>query len=60
MSDKTTSKDNETEKRPYSAPQLVRVVLRPEEAVLGACKNGVDAGPSGVTCAVSGCATSGS
>jgi hypothetical protein len=31
--------------KPYEAPKLVRISLRPEEAVLGNCKNSSSAGP---------------
>lgn len=33
------------EKRPYAKPVLVRVPLRPEEAVLGGCKTSDSSGP---------------
>lgn len=59
MSQNDNPKSDST-KRPYAAPRLVRVVLRPEEAVLGACKNAASAGPAGASCVVSSCATSGS
>ena len=32
-------------KRPYGKPELVRISLRPEEAVLGSCKNAATSGP---------------
>ena len=32
-------------RRPYQKPQVEQVELRPEEAVLGECKNTVEAGP---------------
>jgi hypothetical protein len=37
-------------KRLYEPPQLVTINLRPEEAVLGHCKNSVTAGPNLGTC----------
>ncbi len=36
MKESPTSESNS--KRTYQAPQVVRVILRPEEAVLGHCK----------------------
>lgn len=32
-------------RRPYQKPRVEQVELRPEEAVLGECKNTVEAGP---------------
>ena len=37
--------DGEKRRRPYQKPRLEQVELRPEEAVLGECKNTVEAGP---------------
>lgn len=34
------------QKRPYSKPEGVKILLRPEEAVLGSCKSAT-AGPGG-------------
>ncbi len=34
----------------YEPPQLTTISLRPEEAVLGHCKNAVTAGPANATC----------
>jgi hypothetical protein len=45
-------------KKPYEPPKVTQVPLRPEEAVLGACKVAAGGGPGG-TCGVT-CATSGS
>jgi hypothetical protein len=46
--------DNETKsvKRPYTRPEIKQVALRPDEAVLGACKasSGTGGGPGGVNC----------
>ena len=45
--------DNENEtakKEPYQAPSVIRVSLRPEEAVLGHCKVNGAAGPVGGGC----------
>jgi hypothetical protein len=38
-------------KRAYEPPRISVVGLRPEEAVLGACKNVSSAGPVGASCA---------
>jgi hypothetical protein len=48
----------ETGRKPYSRPHLRQVPLRPDEAVLGACKVTSGAGP-GQTCGVL-CSTAGS
>lgn len=37
--EKTRADDPTTGKRRYAEPTLTEVLLRPEEAVLGACKN---------------------
>ncbi len=45
--------NNEREKdsrKPYEPPALVSINLRPEEAVLGACKSTSIAGPVHATC----------
>lgn len=48
-------------KKPYEAPSVQKVPLRPEEAVLGFCKNNTAAGPLGPNCfAVGACSSSGS
>ena len=39
-------------RKPYAKPQLTRVTLRPEEAVLAACKNLSVGGPGQPTCTV--------
>jgi hypothetical protein len=45
----------------YEAPKVVRISLRPEEAVLGNCKTSSSAGPVGGSCtAVSPCMSIGS
>jgi hypothetical protein len=36
-------------KRAYKKPEMVRVSLRPDEAVLGNCKSGSAAGPGGAS-----------
>ena len=48
-------------KRPYAPPTMRKVPLRPDEAVLGACKNGSTSGPVGSTCSVPiSCSSAGS
>ena len=49
-------------KKAYAPPSVTKVPLRPEEAVLGFCKNNVTAGPrgGGACRAVGVCATTGS
>jgi len=48
-------------KKPYESPRVTIISLRPEEAVLGACKNSSSAGPvSGSCTAVGPCNTPGS
>jgi hypothetical protein len=42
------------DKKPYVPPEVKRVPLRPEEAVLGSCKNSVVSGPMGSNCAAVG------
>lgn len=37
--------DPTRQKRPYRKPELVVVALRPDEAVLGACKTSSNSGP---------------
>ncbi len=38
-------------KKPYESPQVTVISLRPEEAVLGSCKNPSTAGPIQGSCA---------
>jgi len=48
-------------KKTYESPKVTIISLRPEEAVLGACKNPSTAGPVQGTCsAVSACMNLGS
>ena len=57
------TKAPDVKKQPYVKPELKRVDLRPEEAVLGNCKVGTTAGPgSGGSCAPAGssCSVQGS
>jgi hypothetical protein len=45
-----TSKKKNAGKAAYQAPQVTRVSLRPEEAVLGHCKVSGVAGPASASC----------
>jgi hypothetical protein len=59
MNEKLSDKQS---KRPYTKPELARVSLRPEEAVLGFCKTNSQPGPAGgggTNCASVGCFTPG-
>lgn len=48
-------------KQSYEPPRLARISLRPEEAVLGHCKNPSVAGPVQATCtAIAPCGSVGS
>lgn len=58
MSDEVTGPPG---KRPYVTPEVRKVHLRPEEAVLGNCKHGSANGPGNAACtSPSSCFTSGS
>ena len=50
MSDQTRHNQADERKRPYAKPQIQEVPLRPEEAVLGACKTGGVSGPAQAKC----------
>jgi hypothetical protein len=57
------SEGNQSEKKErksYEAPRIIRVSLRPDEAVLGACKVSGVAGPGNSSCAALFCRTPGS
>jgi hypothetical protein len=56
------NKNTEAVAKPYEAPKIIRVSLRPEEAVLGHCKIPTSAGPAATGCgvAVGGCSSFGS
>jgi hypothetical protein len=68
MSDETKSKSlsgadvpsQPGSRSPYEPPKLIRVNLRPEEAVLGHCKISGSAGPASGSCTVPGCFAPGS
>lgn len=47
-------------KKPYAKPQVKRVELRAEEAVLGACKTNNSAGPGASKCTTLSCSTNAS
>lgn len=49
-----------TSTKPYEAPKVIRVSLRPEEAVLGHCKITGSAGPVSGSCTSLTCRTFGS
>ena len=42
--------DSKTRRRLYQKPRVEQVELRPEEAVLGGCKNFTDAGEQASDC----------
>jgi hypothetical protein len=56
------NKKTEAVAKPYEAPKIIRVSLRPDEAVLGHCKIPTSAGPAATGCgvAVGGCSSFGS
>lgn len=49
-------------KKPYEKPAMVRIGLKPEEAVLGACKTSSAAGPANKRAckSIANCSTQGS
>jgi hypothetical protein len=47
-------------KKPYVRPQLRKIDLKPEEAVLGNCKTGATTGPSAACSTPTACSTLGS
>jgi hypothetical protein len=59
MSDE--SKSERTGKRAYQTPELTQVSLKPEEAVLGTCKQAGQSGPAQSLClSPAPCSSSGS
>lgn len=52
--------DRPNQQASYEPPKLIRVNLRPEEAVLGHCKISGSAGPASGSCTVPGCFAPGS
>jgi len=60
MKNETTQGPQDT-KRVYHTPEFIQVALRPEEAVLGACKSSASAGPGNSRCNIPGnCSIQGS
>jgi hypothetical protein len=57
---KEIQKPESDAKTPYQPPQVVRVSLRPEEAVLGHCKVAGVTGPISGSCRTFFCKTFGS
>ena len=57
MENQKQSESDRDPRRPYAPPEIVRVNLRPEEAVLSACKTASVAGPVSSACITmfSGC-----
>jgi hypothetical protein len=51
---------SEKTKKEYQAPVITRINLRPEEAVLGHCKNSTSSGPVSPTCNITSCSAIGS
>ena len=60
MNGQEKPKDERPARKPYEAPKVVRVSLRPEEAVLGHCKISGVAGPASGSCTTLGCFAPGS
>ena len=56
----STGWKKEHKKKPYVKPEIKKVSLRPEEAVLGFCKTNVVAGPLSSACATLSCLSNGS
>ena len=50
MDDKADDLESHDQKRPYAKPEVREVPLRPEEAVLGACKTAGRSGPAQIRC----------
>jgi hypothetical protein len=55
-----TDENRRPEKKAYQSPRLTVISLRPDEAVLGHCKNASSAGPVGASCNALSCNVSGS
>lgn len=60
MNGQDKPKDETPSVKSYEAPKVVRVSLRPEEAVLGHCKISGVAGPASGSCTIPGCFAPGS
>jgi hypothetical protein len=50
MDDSTANDRRGDTKKPYTKPQIQEVPLRPDEAVLGACKTAAVSGPAQHRC----------
>lgn len=48
----TNNQDKMRHKKPYAKPEVKRVMLRPEEAVLGSCKTSKISGPGQSKCSI--------
>ncbi len=59
MDDASNDRDRES-KKAYVKPSLTRVALRPEEAVLGACKTSGVSGPAAAACTTLSCSSNAS
>lgn len=46
-----------SDKKPYTKPEIAQVALRPEEAVLGACKTSKVSGPGNPRCNAPTCSS---
>jgi len=61
MEKRRSEQAGEPGKKPYAPPTMDKVPLRPDEAVLGFCKNNNTPGPRGGNCRALGvCSTQGS
>lgn len=60
MGTEINKKQQQGGKPEYQPPSVVRIHLRPEEAVLGHCKTSSARGPIGSSCRLSSCPTLGS
>ena len=52
--------EKQENRKPYESPRIIRVSLRPDEAVLGHCKISGVAGPASASCGSLFCKTPGS
>jgi hypothetical protein len=50
VNDEAQNNPTDGSKKPYAKPQIQEVPLRPEEAVLGACKTSSVSGPAQAKC----------
>ncbi|HEV7858841.1 MAG TPA: hypothetical protein VGO91_09455 [Pyrinomonadaceae bacterium] len=62
MNESEKQKTQTKMRKPYQKPRMRRVELRPQEAVLGACKaaSGTVGGGAGGTCSTISCQSTGS